>query len=62
VSFEGAEVLRERAESFLRNAEELFLKGVYDLDGEDRDVSENSLLTHAPEAFIKHNWRVRFFV
>jgi len=31
VSFEEAEVLRERAESFLRNAEELFLKGVYDL-------------------------------
>jgi len=31
VSFEEAEILRERAESFLRNAEELFLKGVYDL-------------------------------
>lgn len=31
MSFEEAEILRERAESFLRNAEELFLKGVYDL-------------------------------
>jgi len=31
VSFEEAEILRERAESFLRNAEELFLKGFYDL-------------------------------
>jgi HEPN domain-containing protein len=31
VSFEGAEILRERAELFLKNAEELFLKGVYDL-------------------------------
>jgi HEPN domain-containing protein len=31
VSFEEVEILRERAESFLRNAEELFLKGVYDL-------------------------------
>jgi len=31
VSFEEAEVLRERAEEFLRNAEELFQKRVYDL-------------------------------
>jgi len=31
LSFEEAEILKERAESFLRNAEELFLKGVYDL-------------------------------
>ncbi|MCR6668752.1 MAG: HEPN domain-containing protein [archaeon YNP-WB-040] len=31
MSFEEAEILKERAESFLRNAEELFLKGVYDL-------------------------------
>lgn len=31
MSFEEVEILRERAESFLRNAEELFLKGVYDL-------------------------------
>lgn len=31
MSFEGAEILRERAELFLKNAEELFLKGVYDL-------------------------------
>lgn len=31
MSFEEAEILRERAELFLKNAEELFLKGVYDL-------------------------------
>jgi HEPN domain-containing protein len=31
LSFEEAEILKERAESFLKNAEELFLKGVYDL-------------------------------
>jgi len=31
VSFEEIEILKERAESFLKNAEELFLKEVYDL-------------------------------
>ena len=31
MSFEDAEILRERAEAFLRNAEELFQKGIYDL-------------------------------
>lgn len=31
MSFEEAEVIRERAEAFLKNAEELFEKGVYDL-------------------------------
>ncbi|OGD58993.1 DNA-binding protein [Candidatus Bathyarchaeota archaeon RBG_13_52_12] len=31
MSFEEAEVLRERAEGFLRNAEDLYEKGVYDL-------------------------------
>ena len=31
MSFEEAEVLRERAESFLANAERLFEEGVYDL-------------------------------
>ena len=31
MSFEEIEILKERAESFLKNAEELFLKEVYDL-------------------------------
>lgn len=31
MSFEEAEVLKERAESFLRNAEKLVAEGVYDL-------------------------------
>lgn len=31
MSFETAEILRKRAESFLKNAEELVSKGVYDL-------------------------------
>lgn len=31
MSFEEAELLRERAESFLANAEELAIKGNYDL-------------------------------